>query len=148
MEGIARLDLADEAGVARLDIDDGPAVLVAVEVDVLDLAHEPAEEPGEFGEPLDLFHARGGCGFFLGELVSFPGLEVLIRLPDEEDLAQLGVEGIRGQDEDAFLLLHSAEVEEVGAGRGSPRRGPEGSGRGAFRKLNRRERRDESEQVR
>ena len=49
--------LLDKPRLAGLHFDDGPFVLVGVEVDVLALAHEPVKDRAKFREPLDALDA-------------------------------------------------------------------------------------------
>ena len=116
VERILRLGLADEAEVAGLDGVGGAFVLIGVEVNVLGLAEELAEDDGEFREPLDGFDAGDFLRFVLGMLVAFPDFQVLVGFAEEENLALLLVVGVGGEDEDAFFLLDAGEVEEVGIG--------------------------------
>ena len=100
VQRIAPLALADEPRVAGLHFDHRPLVLVGVQVDVLALAHQPVEHRGELGQPLDLLDAGELPGLVLGQLVPLPGREQLVRLAQEQDLAQLLVVRVRVEQQD------------------------------------------------
>jgi hypothetical protein len=113
VEWVFRADLLDEAGVTRLDLDDGAVVLVGVQIDVLQLAHETMENRGKFREPLHFLDAGDGLRFVLRMLVAFPRFQVGVRFTDEQHLAQFLVVGIGGEQEHRLLLFDAGEVEEV-----------------------------------
>lgn len=121
VERVFRADLLHETGVAGLHLNDGAVVLVGVQIDVLQLAHQLVENRGELGEPLDLLDAGEGLRFVLRMLVAFPGFQVGVGFTDEEHLAQFRVEGVGGEHEDRLLLLDTGEVKQVRVGDRNPR---------------------------
>ena len=108
----------DEPRVAGRHVGVGPLVLVAVEIDVLRVAHQAAEDFGKLVQPFDRFDARNLLGFFLGVLMTFPNLQFFNRLAEEQDLALVPlIGGLREERQDRLLLLDAGEIEQIGIGR-------------------------------
>ena len=105
--------LAHEAVVARLHLGGRALVLVRVQENVLRLAREPAKCRPEILRPLHGLDASELLRLILAQLVAFPHFVVLVRLADEEHLAQLLVVGVGENDEQRLLLLDPGEVEEI-----------------------------------
>jgi hypothetical protein len=99
--------------LARLHLVALAQVLIAVEVQVLALRHQPldrrfvARRPQYRGDPAQLRR------FLLAELGAFPDRDEVARLPHEEDLAVLRVHRIGEEQQDRLLLVDAAEVEDV-----------------------------------
>ena len=89
------LHIADEARVARFHHHIGALMLVAVEIDIFQLADDLPENHRKFREPLHVLDAGNGRGLLLRELVTFPDGEVLVRLAHEQDFTVVRVERIR-----------------------------------------------------
>ncbi|MCK6501754.1 MAG: hypothetical protein L6Q38_19940, partial [Nitrospira sp.] len=105
--------LAHKPGFAGFHDDFRAFVLVAIEPDVLGLAHEAMKDPGEFGDPLDIANAGGFARRFAGEFLSFPGGDQIAGFAQEQNFALPFVIRVGKHHQDGFLLLDSGEVEEV-----------------------------------
>ena len=66
-----------------------------------------------FSEPLDFPDPREALCLDPGMFVALPGLEMRTRFADKEHLAQLFIESVRGDHENAFFLLNPAEIEKI-----------------------------------
>ena len=100
VQRIPRLAIPNETRVARFNLGDGAFVFVAVEINVVALAHQPVEHAPPLGEPLHGLDARGRGCLALGQLVPLPRLQVLVGLAQApeataEDEADRLIDGVR-----------------------------------------------------
>ena len=114
MQRKARLRLADEAGVARLDIHARTAVFVGIQIRARAFAHHLPEEIGELVDPAHFLDARAFLRLLFRELVSFPNCDEVARFSDKKNLAMFLVCGVGEKQQDRLLLIHAGEVEEIG----------------------------------
>src|SRR6185369_12256134 len=85
---------ANETGFTRFDFDDGPLMLVRIEVNMLGFAHEAMKQDRELREPLDILNARDFARLVFCEFVAFPELTVGGRFAQKKNLAMLFVVGV------------------------------------------------------
>ena len=102
-----------EARLASLHFDDGALVFVAVQINMLALAHEPVGQARELREPVNFPNATNRAGFLLRQLVAFPQFQFGCRLAEEKNLAVLFLIGIGIHQKDGLLLFDACEVEQV-----------------------------------
>ena len=108
------MDLADETLVSGLHLVGGPVMFVVVQVSFLGLEHEELEKNGKFADPMNRVDSGNLSRIFFAVLEAFTYSQVLAWLAHKENFAMLRIGGIGKQDENAFFLLDSRKVKQVG----------------------------------
>jgi len=113
VQWVAGHGVSDKSGFAAFGFDHCPFVLVAVEVNVLGLAHEAMEELREIGKPLDASDTAELARLLFREFCTFPELQFGRGFAEEKDLAMFFVVRIRIKQEDLLFLLNAGQIKEV-----------------------------------
>ena len=86
-------------------------MLVAVEINIFQLAGERTENHRQIGEPFDIFYSRKRRRLLLGELVALPDGEVFVWLAEEKNLALVRIKRVRREQQHRFLLMDAGEIK-------------------------------------
>ena len=113
MERVEALDFADETVVARLHVRGGAFVLVGVDVEILRLDREAAEQTVKFLRPFYFGDAGVLRRFVFAEFVAFPKCVLLVWLAKKKYLAHFLIVCIGEKNEQRLLLLDAGEVKQI-----------------------------------
>ncbi len=116
VQWVAPLAFLHKSCVARGHLDRGPVMFVAVEIDMLHLAHQLMPNGSELGEPFDGLDPGNSLGFLFRELVPFPKSCLLGRLAEKQHFAKRLVLRVGRDQQHRLLLFDSAQIKQVGIG--------------------------------
>jgi hypothetical protein len=113
VQWIAPHDVRDETRFACFHFDDRAFVFIAVQANVLALAHQSMKQARELAEIMHSLDTADGAGFLLREFVAFPYFKVGFHIANEKQFAVLLVMRVRVEQQNRLLLFDAREIKQI-----------------------------------